>query len=353
MYIPREKAKGNENRAAASTVSRNGNHVEQTPDFADNRPQSPVFAVAGIADRFNSSDEVLQRKLIVNGSRRRLTRTAWPNLVGLAPIAGLTPAQRTQARAILNRWLHASASSVKADVTSENRNYGSWAELAEALAGEVLSAANLAQEGVLAGQAQVSPNVLAGVGGFMTRLQAWHAAQAPAMQADALEARGRYRIYYGTSRLAFAFGRGTTLDDALIANLPAGLNQRIAIASDYALFARHYVAAWNPIMTANQAAARSTHWNPDETAAWTINARVNNVPLSAGPSATTMQVMELGLTIGALPNEMEGMAWGLFSFFNQGLNMNYSGTHRFHEVMAVADNYGVPYAAWVTPAASI
>ena len=42
--------------------------------------------------------------------------------------------------------------------------------------------------------------------------------------------------------------------------------------------------------------------------------------------------------------EMEAMAWGLFSFFNQGLHMNRSGTHRFHEVMDVASNYGVPYA---------
>jgi len=230
------------------------------------------------------NDKIVQRNLQVNGERRYITKTAWPHVSGLAPITALGAPQRTEAKNILDRWIHRDSSYVREGATSENREYASWAELAEALAGEVRSAANLATEGVLSGQAQASVAILAGVAGFMNRLQLWHGAQAPAMQQDALHERGRYRIYYGTSRLEFVFGKGATLDDALIQNLPASMNERIAIASDYALFARDYVLPWNMVMTVAQGNARSTHWNPDESAPWTINARINNVPLSAGPS---------------------------------------------------------------------
>ncbi len=296
---------------------------------------------------------VVQRNVTVNGESRYFTRTAWPNVSGLATITNLTAAQQLQARAILDRWIHASAgSSTSRTTVSENRSYGNWQELADALAGEVLSAANLATENALTATVHTSANIAPRVLAFMQRLQLWHQAQAANMQAAAINARGRYRIYYGASGFAFTFGYGTTLHDGLIANLPGTIYGRVTLAADYALFARAYIAPWVLRLTAAHTAARSTHWNPNEGAQWTQTARINNVPLSAGPSATTAQILTLGQTIGATANEMEAMAWGIFAFFNNGLDLNLSGTHRFHEVMNVAVRYGVPYAGWAYPAAA-
>ena len=74
----------------------------------------------------------------------------------------------------------------------------------------------------------------------------------------------------------------------------------------------------------------------------TQRARAKTLPLSQGPSATTAQVLALAIRIGAPMEEMEALAWGLFALWN-GMPRHQSGTHRFHEVMVVAAQYGVPY----------
>ncbi len=99
-------------------------------------------------------------------------------------------------------------------------------------------------------------------------------------------------------------------------------------------------------MTAEQNAARRNHWNPNESAEWALEARRHDAPLNAGPSATTATMLMVLGKIGATGEEKEATAWGIFAFFNKGLKLNRSGTHRFHEVMSVAANYGVPYEEW-------
>ena len=42
------------------------------------------------------------------------------------------------------------------------------------------------------------------------------------------------------------------------------------------------------------------------------------------------------------------LAWGLFAIWNI-MPMHQSGTHRFHEVMAIAASYNVPYQLFEYP----
>ena len=59
------------------------------------------------------------------------------------------------------------------------------------------------------------------------------------------------------------------------------------------------------------------------------------VPLMAGPSGTTNRALALGKAVGLANQDLYRVAFSFFAFFN-GMWGGYSGTHRLHEVMAVA-----------------
>ncbi|GAA0712474.1 hypothetical protein GCM10009430_02930 [Aquimarina litoralis] len=343
-----EKALGMQNEQKNSSVLTT--HAHQGDTFTS--AYHPVQRIA-------SDKKIVQRVIKIGEKNKPETqekldkiKDVWPIVETFQPIQDLEVDEKVQAKNILKKWMKAPAKSNIYLRTSENRLYGSYGELARALAGEVKSAENLAQENALSREVQQSEYINEGVTAFMTRLKEWHEDiisdnDNEKIKNAATNVRGRYRTYYGTLQIQYLFSQGTTIQEA-INKLPKSLNKSVAIAADYAMFIRKRVSGWSPQMGPHLNKARTNHWNPNEEADWTKEAREHQVPLSAGPSATTALVMELGRIIGATTAEKEAMAWGLFSFFNQRLNKNVSGTHRFHEVMVVAQAYGVPYTEWVT-----
>jgi hypothetical protein len=247
------------------------------------------------------------------------------------------------AKALLTTWITREAKSKNPEEVSENRHYQDNEELIRALVGDVKSADNLQHEGKLATQAMSDEQVNAGLGTFVARLQQFHAKHEAALGEAARNKGGRYRDWaYGDKGTTIAVGLGT---------IPADLRSRSGFIADYALAMRKEVAKasgvdWSATMsqglTPELDAARATHHNTDEASPWVVEARANNAALSAGPSATTAQVLTLAVAIGATLEEKTALAWGLFAIWNT-MPMHQSGTHRFHEVMAVAAGFGVPY----------
>jgi len=254
------------------------------------------------------------------------------------------------AKAVLTTWITHEAKSNNPEEISENRHYQNNEELIRALAGEVQSAANLKHEGKLAEQTMSDEQVNAGLGTFVKRLQEFHATHEVALR-EAENKVGRYRGWaYGDKGTTIAVGLGT---------IPADLRSRSGFIADYALAMRREVAKatgldWSTTMsqglTPELDAGRATPHNTDEASPWVVEARANNAALSAGPSATTAQVLTLAVAIGAPLEEKTALAWGLFAIWNT-MPMHQSGTHRFHEVMAVAAGFGVPYDRFTYPEA--
>lgn len=75
-----------------------------------------------------------------------------------------------------------------------------------------------------------------------------------------------------------------------------------------------------------------------------VSARWLKKPIQMGPSFTTGRFMELAHGAGADVETLEALAWALFAFWNQKYTTSASGVHRFHFVMDMANNYGVPYS---------
>ncbi|HET9624796.1 MAG TPA: DUF4157 domain-containing protein [Kofleriaceae bacterium] len=270
--------------------------------------------------------------------------TAWQQIQHLPAVQGVDEAS---AKAVLMRWVlrpvpdkHNPDTSIQ----SEDRKYRTWDELAAAVAGEVSSSPNLAHEDRLAVQTLSAEAIASGVGSFTARLLTFH--QTHAALAEGEQTRGRYAGWtYGQ--------QGDTIGQTLQAP-PADVQGRIAFIADYALAQRHRAfevtgsnkKTWSDTMalgvTPELAAGRATHHNTDEGAPWVQQARAKQSPLSAGPSATTAQVLTLAVAVQATVDEKTALAWALFGIWNT-MPTHMSGTHRFHEVMAVAKGYGVPY----------
>lgn len=242
---------------------------------------------------------------------------------------------KDQAKALLTQWIASEASYDDPRMVSENRVYANEDELVQALAGEVGSAKNLAVEKDLARRTVSEGEVNTVLGVFLERLATFHKTNVDALQ-EGSKKTGRY-AGWGYEKASIA--------DALLA-APGDLKGRIAVIADYALTMRgdikKLLGSWDYRVGAELDESRMTHHNPNEGAEWVQKARTASVPLSAGPSATTAQVLALAVAVGASDKEMEALAWALFALWND-MPMHKTGTHRFHEVMAVAVGYGVPY----------
>jgi len=78
-------------------------------------------------------------------------------------------------------------------------------------------------------------------------------------------------------------------------------------------------------------------------------ARHMKMPLYAGPSYTTGRMMQFATWAGASDTELEALAWALFAFWNQDYYQSQTMVHTFHEVMDMANNYGVDYTVFEYP----
>jgi hypothetical protein len=94
------------------------------------------------------------------------------------------------------------------------------------------------------------------------------------------------------------------------------------------------------------------HFTLKENSGFVMAARVQGMPMWAGPSFTTARLMHMAQLAAAPPEELEAMAWGIFGFWNQCYPTSSTWIHRFHEVMDMAANWGVPYEPFAYPRAA-
>ncbi|MCM5678831.1 DUF4157 domain-containing protein [Schlegelella sp. S2-27] len=87
-----------------------------------------------------------------------------------------------------------------------------------------------------------------------------------------------------------------------------------------------------------------------ENSGYVMAARVQGIPIWAGPSFTTGRLMRMAEWAGATPQEYEALAWAIFAFWNQCYPTSSTWVHRFHEVMDMAANWGVPFVPFTYPA---
>lgn len=91
------------------------------------------------------------------------------------------------------------------------------------------------------------------------------------------------------------------------------------------------------------------HYTLKENSGFVMAARVQGMPIWAGPSFTTARMMKLAEWAGAEAAEYEALAWGIFAFWNQCYPTTSTWVHRFHEVMDMAHNWGVPFEPFSYP----
>jgi len=312
----------------------------------------------GLLDRFagagspGATGRATQRKINIGGHKDPQSRavvyvggvdlaseqdvtTAWAQIQGHALLKDI----QAPARELLSKWILAQTSYQDRKQESENRGYPSYDELARALAGEVHSAPALAHEKQLAQGILLDESAAnAAVGRFIERLKKYVQQHSAAQALDGK--RGRYA--------GWAYGATSTYGQ-LFANVPADVLGRVGFVADYSLSARSALGtAAHAQMPDDMKEARDNHHNVNENADWVVNARQANVALSAGPSATTTNVLALARTVAATQDEINGLAWGLFAIWHI-MPRHVSGTHRFHEVMGIAQLYNVPYQQFKYP----
>ncbi|WP_055532515.1 DUF4157 domain-containing protein [Streptomyces graminilatus] len=83
----------------------------------------------------------------------------------------------------------------------------------------------------------------------------------------------------------------------------------------------------------------------NENSATTILAREHSIPVWAGQSYTAARMFKLAQSSNATKQEIAAVAWGIFSFWR----LHYDHTtefayHTLHEVMDIAQNFGVDYS---------
>jgi hypothetical protein len=98
---------------------------------------------------------------------------------------------------------------------------------------------------------------------------------------------------------------------------------------------------------------RATSTAVNENDEWIKEARKHHVLLWAGPSHTTSNMMMLmrGLEEKGHVDKThtEAVAWAIFAFWNKDFYTFKDGYHTFHEVMDIAQGFGVPYKQWEYP----
>ncbi|MGW5641395.1 hypothetical protein ACWEV3_04010 [Saccharopolyspora sp. NPDC003752] len=83
-----------------------------------------------------------------------------------------------------------------------------------------------------------------------------------------------------------------------------------------------------------------------ESAESTRLARRHDIPVWAGSSFTAMRMLNLAKSAGGTIEEISAVAWGIFAFWRLDYDHSFElAYHTLHEVMDIAQNFGVPYNA--------
>ena len=82
-----------------------------------------------------------------------------------------------------------------------------------------------------------------------------------------------------------------------------------------------------------------SHSNVNESDDWVLRAREKRVRLGAGPSATTMQVLQMFQIVYPHNETKLAVCLALFNFWNKYMSKKQSEIHTWHEVMTVARDY--------------
>jgi hypothetical protein len=80
---------------------------------------------------------------------------------------------------------------------------------------------------------------------------------------------------------------------------------------------------------------------PREDHDWTARARRSNLPVWAGPSYTTHQMLSVAEKAGARPEEIQAFAYVIFAYWNQVYPDTATPVHRMFGVMTAAVEFGV------------
>jgi hypothetical protein len=293
---------------------------------------------------------------------------------------------RSRIQPVLKEWIKASRVLWKRYVTGRKERtvrYTSWEDLALALLGEVRSQSNLALETGLAQGVVINTYVKTQLVGYLVHVRA--ALNRPdfrKVKDRLLPAVGSYRRQYshwypsgGIKKIldhpgecefkhlmaavhdiedAFSEGKdgdyGDVPGDKCVASVlvPNG-------AGGYDLEKRP-LSDDDDRLTFRQGSLRDRDCTLTEQSEIIKSARDWGMPLEFGPSFTTGRSLQCchclcadtGQT-GSEPVWLATIAWGLFAFWNVFYEKRFSRGHRFHEVMDMASNYGVPYSPFSYP----
>lgn len=278
---------------------------------------------------------------------------------------------KTTIMEVLNRWVGTSnymLIRMARGHEAMNRTYRSWDNLARAVIGEASSSSNIDRENELAIAARGSRMINDKLATLVTKV-ADHVKTLPKSRAKTdMESKwfkGRYSWWYFTrvggfpgvvnnpSAAPFAAKVAVLHDytDFFWAHSRAVVNVPPAKCRFYAFVGQDATgkSIFNKLGTAGRADFRNADGTLKEDNPIIIAARENHMPLSYGPSFTTGRLMQMTETVHGEPQEFTAMAWGIFAFWNQDYYHSFSGMHRFHSVMDMASNYGVPYRPWEYP----
>lgn len=280
---------------------------------------------------------------------------------------GVTPAEKRQIKTKLGHWVKAPAKRSFFSLASKghDKNFRSMENLCRALVGRVRSVGSRRTEAALAARVDSSAALQTQIHSALLRIYRsmlnYLRLNGPALQEfraelQSRQTRQRYGYFYnglmGSNTLAQA-------QREIVRNSGTAAHKMAAYLCDYALVARDYVPdAQNggvdfalPFED-----ARNTHFNVNESAAWVIQARLNNIRLGAGPSATTAQVCKVAVFAMKYDNYRDGrpmqlteydkddiraIGLALFAFWNRHMSKKMSEIHTYHEVMIALQGYGI------------
>jgi len=270
-----------------------------------------------------------------------------PHLASQKP----SQAEMKKLKAKLKHWIEAPAKRSYFSTSSKghNKEFSSYDNLSRALFGRIRSVDSKKYEAQLASQISKSGFINKKLKVFVKRLKRdFHDVYANNFNDNHEVSRYAYFYSKGISGIQSSKLRNTedAFDYLIKNNVP---NYKIAaFLADYSMIARDYVPSMSQeeeslcaLDILPESDARSTHYNVDESNDWVKAARVANVRLGAGPSATTMQVLKMGKIAFPENDTLLCIALALFEFWNSHANQKRSEIHTYHEVMVVAKAFGV------------
>lgn len=272
-------------------------------------------------------------------------------------------------KGVLERWCNAPRRPNLASIMthwwseSQNKEFTSYEDAAIAAIGEAMSIFNRQRESNMAQQVYNSVYIKLRIANFIDALLTWHGTHRLQAPRGIETEQGRYYWYYHKSP-----GRNRSFYEALrrARNVPRAVPETVTAIADYAMVFRGLYSREDSNTVYRNSSrdfqslmdGRATHYTVNEGSEWAGGMRRKMMPTGAGPSATTMQVLAMSEYIQlkghrASPRDWlamrEALAWGLFAFWNRTADKLRGEIHTFHEVMAVAQHYGVPYTTLIYP----